>query len=368
MFRAFKRIERSLKRAFWALAVWGESPSKHTLGPSPSILVLRPDRLGDFVLSIPALLTLQETMGPQGRMTLAAGGPNEGLARLFFPTARILVFRKNILSRLFFYLRILFGHFDAVVDLHSYPFSTTTAWMCLLSGAPLRVGFADPNDWADVSRRVFNVPVSAPSEILHEAQKGFRLVQALYPEIRPVPTPKVGLPSLPVEAVRKAEEFYHAQGVAPGTRVIALHPTLTKKDNRWPMECYLSLVRRWPANKNVRFLVIHGRGEEASSKRFQSETKDVPGLLYLPGNDLLFILAALRRAEVLVCGDSGIMHAAALVTPVVAVFGPSDPKRWGPLPIRRPGKGHLFLRKKDKSCGSVGVEEVRRAILSRRGK
>ena len=47
----------------------------------------------------------------------------------------------------------------------------------------------------------------------------------------------------------------------------------------------------------------------------------------------------LRRASLLVTNDSGPMHIAAAVgTPVVALFGPTDPVKTGPY-----GKGHVVL-------------------------
>jgi ADP-heptose:LPS heptosyltransferase len=51
--------------------------------------------------------------------------------------------------------------------------------------------------------------------------------------------------------------------------------------------------------------------------------------------DLVTLAAVLERATLLVTGDTGPMHlAAALDVPVVAIFGPSDPARWGPFSER----------------------------------
>jgi len=52
------------------------------------------------------------------------------------------------------------------------------------------------------------------------------------------------------------------------------------------------------------------------------------------------LCAALKCCDALLTNDTGPMHLAAAVgTPVVAVFGPSDPRRYGPL-----GEGHRVLR------------------------
>ena len=52
------------------------------------------------------------------------------------------------------------------------------------------------------------------------------------------------------------------------------------------------------------------------------------------GADLLTLAAVLSRLSLCVTPDTGPMHIAAAVgTPVVAVFGPSSPERWGPLSL-----------------------------------
>jgi ADP-heptose:LPS heptosyltransferase len=49
------------------------------------------------------------------------------------------------------------------------------------------------------------------------------------------------------------------------------------------------------------------------------------------GLDLLTVAAVLERLDLFVTGDTGPMHLAhAVGTPIVAVFGPSDPKRYAP--------------------------------------
>jgi heptosyltransferase-3 len=48
--------------------------------------------------------------------------------------------------------------------------------------------------------------------------------------------------------------------------------------------------------------------------------------------DLVQLAAVLQRLQLVLSVDTGPMHLAAAVgTPVVGVFGPSDPSRWGPM-------------------------------------
>ena len=73
----------------------------------------------------------------------------------------------------------------------------------------------------------------------------------------------------------------------------------------------------------------------------------------LAGKDrVAFLPALLRRFSVLLTGDTGPMHIAAAVgTPVVALFGPTDPGRTGPL-----GDRHTVLRR-DLSCSPCFLKQ-----------
>jgi ADP-heptose:LPS heptosyltransferase len=80
----------------------------------------------------------------------------------------------------------------------------------------------------------------------------------------------------------------------------------------------------------------------------------------LPSDDLFFILEAAKVLDALICNDSGIMHLCAGVTKIFAIFGPSDPKRWGPQ--NRPGVKHQIFQAKDGLCDSVRSQQVFLAV------
>ncbi len=52
----------------------------------------------------------------------------------------------------------------------------------------------------------------------------------------------------------------------------------------------------------------------------------------LTGTDLRDAIIALKGADLAVTNDSGLMHiSAAIGTPTIGIFGPTDPRLWGPL-------------------------------------
>ncbi len=326
---------------------------------SPSILVLRPDRLGDFILSIPALMELEKRAGPGARLTIVAGERNADIARFFFPKAQVLVFRKSIVGRFFLFARLWSGRYDVTLDFHSYPFSTTSALMALLSGSPCRIGFLDSGGYKELSKKVFNLVVPPPGENLPEKEKSFLLVKKLFPRASSSGK-SFPVPALPRDVQSRVESFTQPMKLGRKDRVVGLHPTLQKEDNRWSQERYVELINQLRRNPNVKIVLVHGKGEGSELERFKGALGDLQGVFVLPANDILFILGVVQGFDLFACGDSGLAHLAALVTRVLAIFGPSDPRRWGPLETTM-GKPKIF-RKKDWLCDSVTSLEVAKEI------
>lgn len=355
-------FEKGTKKSFWSLLdrlIPEGVPGPFKPGKSPSILILRPDRLGDFILSTPAIRALQKRLGPSARWTLVAGERSHEAARALFPGCKVLVFRKNVLSRLFLFTRLLIGRYDAVVDLHSYPFSTTSALMSLLSGGARRVGFWDKGGSAKISRQVFNLGAAPPAESLHERDKSSLLAKRLVPGLALGDPRRFAIPPIPRDGTLRVDSFFRKMGGGTGP-ILGLHPTLQKKDNRWSPKNYAELVRLLSKFPELRLVLVHGKGEEDELERFQRSLGTLPNVFALPENGLLFILEAAKRFDLFVCGDSGLTHWAALATRVFSIFGPSDPRRWGPLDTGK-GRPRIF-RKKDHRCDSVHPSEIAREV------
>jgi ADP-heptose:LPS heptosyltransferase len=295
-------------------------------------------------------------------LTLVSGKLYAYLARFYFPQARVWVFKKNIFSRMGLWLKLFACSFDAVIDLHSYPFSTTTALLSVLSGSSIRIGFwaeGDFREYRDVSKRIFNHGTEAPLENISEVQKSFLLVKRIFPAAK-LGLAQPNLKSLSQTTVKDVREFYSQIGIASKDKILGIHPTLRKKDNRWSQKRYLELVQQLGLIKGLKIVIFHGKGENEELKEFQAQTARFPNVFTLPSDNLFFILEAAKRLDALVCNDSGIMHLCAGVTKILAIFGPSNPKRWGPQ--NRPGVQHQVFQEKDGLCDSVRPQKVFLAV------
>ncbi len=164
----------------------------------------------------------------------------------------------------------------------------------------------------------------------HDVESDLDLLRALTrAEVKPQPL----VLRLPDEACAAARDVLNEAGHGEGERAVALCPGSTRRwsQKRWPNEHYLELARRLAANHDGLRIRIFCGPDEASDAAWLRERLD-PGTAHIfEGLPLPVYAAALSRCDAVVCGDSLPLHmCAALQVPVVALFGPTDPRRTGP--------------------------------------
>jgi lipopolysaccharide heptosyltransferase I len=125
-----------------------------------------------------------------------------------------------------------------------------------------------------------------------------------------------------------------------GGRLVTCHPTARWSSKLWPEENFATLAKEMVEELEVEVVFTGSTGDRSMVSRIIRQAGD-KGLHNWAGTTSLRELAYLfRQAETVVSTDSGPMHlAAALGTPVVALFGPTAPWRTGPY-----GEGHKVLR------------------------
>jgi ADP-heptose:LPS heptosyltransferase len=120
--------------------------------------------------------------------------------------------------------------------------------------------------------------------------------------------------------------------------LIGIHASGGRESKQWHLERFADVGRQLAAEFGAT-IVLTGSAEDASKvalvARGLSETA-APTINAQGAVELVDLAALLERLDLLVTGDTGPMHLAAAVgTPVVALFGPSDPRRYGPLTDRQ---------------------------------
>jgi heptosyltransferase-2 len=147
------------------------------------------------------------------------------------------------------------------------------------------------------------------------------------PKDAPLP-PQWPSPELIVPGAEVAQ-WRSRRGLEPDTSpVVALAPGAVGPGKRWPTERYAQLAREL-ARDGAKLWILGGPQEKALAAEIIRAGERA---IDITGTDLRDAILALKAADLAVSNDSGLMHvAAALGTPTIGIFGPTDPRLWGPL-------------------------------------
>ncbi len=212
------------------------------------------------------------------------------------------------------------GRYQVALDLQG---SIKSAIMGRLSGATRCIGAARP--WEAPAAMMYTHPV--PQKAVHVIERGLELAGAVAErELRRGAEP-VLFPHDPA-AERWCDEELARLGIASFALV---SPGAGWAAKRWPAERYGAVAAALAAH-GLRTLLTTGPGEEPLAAAAQQASA---GAAHPVACSLAQLMALTRRARVFIGGDTGPLHLAdALGVPVVALFGPTDPARNGPLGAR----------------------------------
>ena len=155
---------------------------------------------------------------------------------------------------------------------------------------------------------------------------------------------------LPRDAAAEAwaEERVRALGGAP----VLVHLGASKPENRWDPERFGALARALADAKAFPVCLTGGPADRVRVVAGMAMSPDVHDLV--GALSLAQFVALARRSRLFVGGETGPMHVAAAVgTPVVALFGPAEPAR-----VRPWGEGHRVLRGRSMRMEDIEVEEA----------
>jgi heptosyltransferase-2 len=279
------------------------------------VLVVQTAYVGDVVLTTPLLAELRR-LRPRATidvLTTAAGA--EVLDGHPVVRDRLVVAKRGgpwIASLARWARELPRRRYDAVVAAHR---SVRTGMLVWLTGAGLRVGFAGAaGAWA-YTARVRRAP---------DRHAGRRYLELAVP-FGGDPDRADALPRLhpAATAIDRVERLLAEHGLGRGEPIAAVVPGSIWPTKRWPADGYAAIVARL-ADRGPAPVLVGAPGEEALCDEIARESgRRVPVLAGRTSAADLVALAA--RAVILVGNDSGAAHVAAAVgTPVVAVFGPTS--------------------------------------------
>jgi heptosyltransferase-2 len=303
------------------------------------ILAVKLADLGDLLAVTPALQALRASY-PTARIDLLVPPSSESLLRGAPYVDRILAFdkfpfdrKRGLLSpqRLFLTLRFMLGlrmaRYDTLVLFHHFATRWGTfkfAAVAYATGAHVRAGL-DNGRGGFLNMRVMDRGFGT----VHEVDYWLELVRMLGADTTPGYNPHI-----PVDDASRASVTEMLAGSGRGP-LVAMHPGAGwySRARIWPVENFAAVACGLGRSHAATVVVLGGPDEVEAASRLEKLVEGAGGgLLNLAGRTSIHETAALiERCDLFVGNDSGPMHIAAAVgTPVVAVFGPSNIRAWGP--------------------------------------
>jgi len=292
------------------------------------ILIIKPSSLGDVVHALPTLAALRERY-PQAHIAWLVKREWAGLVERAEGLDAVWPVEPGAMGWLSAVPRLRAPGFDLAIDLQGLLRSGAMAW---LAGCPTRIGFANAREGSPL---FYTHRVSVPTAEMHAVDR-YLLVAAA------CGAPAQGAPQFrlrPFPADRQEVRILLSRhGVSPHEPWIGVNVAARWLTKRWPPESFATTMDHLQEKGVGRVVLVGGPDDQAAAQAVKRLMRTMP--VDLSGETAIGLLPALlESAAVLLTNDSGPMHVAAAVgTPVVALFGPTSAVRTGPY-----GAGHQVL-------------------------
>lgn len=279
------------------------------------LLVVRLGSLGDLVHALPAVSALHRAFPRLEIDWLVDAVHREFLGLVPILHAVVTLRSPTAGGWLDARRRLRARAYDVALDFQGL---VKSAALARLSGARRVIGF-DRASLREPAAAVFYRERVAAGEDGHVIRKNLRLAAAVGAGIG-----ALEFPIRPVESAALA--IVLARESSP---FALLNPGAAWPNKRWPPDRFARLAAWLRDRHGLRSIALWGPGEEHLAREIAGASSGAA--TEAPPTTLTDLVALARAARLVVSGDTGPTHIAAAVgTPVVSLFGPTDPLRNGP--------------------------------------
>jgi lipopolysaccharide heptosyltransferase I len=327
------------------------------------LLVVRLGSLGDLVHTLPAVSAIRRAH-PDVEIDWLVDAAHREFLELVPILSSVVVLKRPTPGGWWDARRMLRARqYAAALDFQGLIKSGAIAW---LSGARRTIGF-DKRSLREPLAAAFYSEVVPVGDAAHVIEKNLHLAARVGADASRLEFPLAPVQSAALEAIRQ-------QGILS---FALLNGGAAWPNKRWPAERFGRLAAWLGERHGLRSVVLWGPGEAELAATIVRISGGAA--VAAPETRLPDLVALARDARLIVSGDTGPTHIAGAVgTPVVALFGPTDPARNGPW-----GPGDREISRYDRcDChyerrcrrdaeawclASITEDEVRRAIDARLG-
>jgi ADP-heptose:LPS heptosyltransferase len=326
-------LRRRMLRAAGLLYAAPQRPA----GPPRSILLIRPDHLGDILFLTPALHALRVALpaalpgghitaltGPWGRAALQDNADLDAVETCPFPG-----FARQPKANLMAPYRLLFEQARA---LRGRGFDTAVvlrfdhwwgAWLAAAAGIPRRIGYDRPET------RPFLTEALPYAAGRHEVEQNGDLLAAL---AGPGAAWELGPTRFAISGFDRvwADDWLQGRGLKPGAPLVAIHAGAGAAVKLWPAATWARVADALAEEHGAQILLT-GAAEERPLTRAIAETMAHPAIDAAGETSLGRLAALLERCALVLGSDSGPLHlAVAAGAPTIHLYGPVSPAAFGP--------------------------------------
>jgi ADP-heptose:LPS heptosyltransferase len=288
------------------------------------ILLLRLERIGDLLMALPGISDVRE-LAPNAEIDLIVGSWNAALARTISAVTRVEALDASWLARGFAgqTLTALLGQaltwrhrrYDLAINFEP---DIRSNLLLAASGASFTAGYSTGGGGGLLDRAIEYDPRT------HTSDNARRLVAAVFDR-----NANGGAAcALTISDVARREAAIRLPSSQSGP-LVGVHVSGGRAIKQWEPERFAEVAKQLSGEYDAS-IVLTGAPEDAGLIATLATSLRGCRVIDVSGNvDLPALAAILERLDLLVTGDTGPMHLAGAVgTPVVAIFGPSDPIRY----------------------------------------
>ncbi|MEO5895890.1 MAG: glycosyltransferase family 9 protein [Vicinamibacterales bacterium] len=327
VYDARERVLVSAADTLLTIGAAATSPFRRRTKPSAprQILLLRLERIGDLVMTLPAIAAVR-ALALSAHVDLVGGSWNAQLAAALPSVDAVETLDAQWLARdgggrgvahmLKHAARWRRKHYDLAINFEP---DVRSNLLIAASGATWAAGYRSGGGGALLDEALDYDPAA------HTTDNAKRLVETVFGTAAPAQiTPLIEIPE---------EQRQRARALLRSVRrpLVAMQVSGGRPVKQWDPARFGDVARRLVAGRGAAILLT---GSAADRPLIDQVTRLLPAGSAIDATgeaDLLTLGALLDEAELLITGDTGPMHIAAAVgTPIVAVFGASDPRRYAP--------------------------------------
>ena len=290
-----------------------------------AILIVRLGALGDIVHALPVAAALRARF-PDARIDWVVDERHRELLELVPVVDRRIVLRTRSASlrrRVMELRRTLTREsYDIALDVQGLLKSAVVA---RFSGARRVLGFTAPH-LRERAARVFYTETHDPGDTAHVIEKNLTLAASLGADVSRIQVP------LKIPASAALDAVCQRHSGAGDTPFVVLNPGAAWPNKRWPPDRFGAVAQWLRRAHGLSSVVTWGPGDETMAAAVVDGSAGAAELA--PPTSIADLVAIVREAALIVSGDTGPVHLAAAVgTPIVGIYGPTDAARNGPWSV-----------------------------------